>query len=566
MSLPSLPNKGYCSLTRGSELYKRCEGPHGRGLFATRPIEPGAPLLTESPLVFVPNVLGMLSCTEAIDRVFEKYPVNSTLRQLGCKDIALFATCQLLLQSKTERKCARLLRSMTIAESYSDNNREDDLYVSEIAKITNSKLGDVHSAAAKVRTHGCTVKGHLVECPIGYALFEVAGLMNHSCDANSVVYFNVDGTIVVLARRFIDVGEELTWSYLNGLEHLSVRSRRKQLLKFCNFTCKCERCRREAMSSFSFEDAFDVAEPGVGLTDKDRRLFLIRKLAIEKAVNPVYAVHSSARLKIHKSLFFDARKLSKLLFDLFGFVPSEPFSYQATCLLLYVVQNISAVLSTETTFYERKDLVRLAYSLLFRKSELMLLPTSVSGYLIYKSLTFATVKDGPFCEDYGAIMEHLLRQKDQDFKLLMTLFAFGPSILGKESNASLLGSIRSQVHGISRGDLQRDFFAIDLSCSRALELVAKRNKKMVDESSAEKSKVRLPRLKEMAASAKVQCLVSAVAPARFKFSARKDSVTATSNPTITAVVEFKPSSSTLCGHFPVIGCDLSTANFVRTKK
>ena len=250
---------------------------------------------------------------------------------------------------------------------------------------------------------------------------------------------------------------------------------------------------------------------------------------------------------------------------MFGFVPSEPFSYQATCLLLYVVQSISAVLSTETTFYERQQLVRLAYSLLFRKSELLLLPASVSGYLISKSLKYAVHTNEAFCEDYAAIIEYLIRQKEQSFNLCMSLCAFGPNILGEDANASLLCRIRSQTHGISRRDFHWDFFVVDLSCSRTLELIARRNKKLMEESSAEKRKVYLPRLKEIRTSTKEQCLVSTVAPIRFKF-VPKDSDKSSGKMKATDLIEPIPSGSTWCGRFRTIGRVLSTTNFERSKK
>jgi hypothetical protein len=55
---------------------------------------------------------------------------------------------------------------------------------------------------------------------------------------------DVDGAAVILARRDITAGEEVTISYLDGVEEMTVGERRVALADY-GFVCRCRRCLEE---------------------------------------------------------------------------------------------------------------------------------------------------------------------------------------------------------------------------------------------------------------------------------------------------------------------------------
>jgi hypothetical protein len=59
------------------------------------------------------------------------------------------------------------------------------------------------------------------------------------------VHFGDDHSAVLLATRAIEVGEELTISYIENEQEGGVEARRKELAPY-GFVCDCARCETEA--------------------------------------------------------------------------------------------------------------------------------------------------------------------------------------------------------------------------------------------------------------------------------------------------------------------------------
>jgi hypothetical protein len=76
---------------------------------------------------------------------------------------------------------------------------------------------------------------------IGSSLDPFAALINHSCDPNSAVFFEVS-ELRVRSIMAIAPGEEITISYTNHNE--SFHFRQDQLLSKYHFTCKCQKCEK----------------------------------------------------------------------------------------------------------------------------------------------------------------------------------------------------------------------------------------------------------------------------------------------------------------------------------
>ena len=86
----------------------------------------------------------------------------------------------------------------------------------------------------------------------GAAVFPLASSLNHSCDPNCEVAYVDDARVLVVARRTLKPGEELTIAYVDV--DADVGERRDELREVYGFECVCERCSREA--------AMDVARGG----------------------------------------------------------------------------------------------------------------------------------------------------------------------------------------------------------------------------------------------------------------------------------------------------------------
>ena len=80
----------------------------------------------------------------------------------------------------------------------------------------------------------------------GTAFYALQSCINHSCSPNAHAMKrdgqDEDGAAVILAKRDIVAGEELTISYID--EAGGVNDRAKQLAEY-GFVCQCSRCRRE---------------------------------------------------------------------------------------------------------------------------------------------------------------------------------------------------------------------------------------------------------------------------------------------------------------------------------
>ena len=82
---------------------------------------------------------------------------------------------------------------------------------------------------------------------LGSALFSVQSGFNHDCDPNCEPMKgeeDIDGACVIIARRDIAAGEELTISYVSDEASKSRDERNDELCDY-GFVCRCERCENE---------------------------------------------------------------------------------------------------------------------------------------------------------------------------------------------------------------------------------------------------------------------------------------------------------------------------------
>jgi len=135
---------------------------------------------------------------------------------------------------------------------------------------------------------------------VGTAIFPTLLLLNHSCETNTL-RLNVNGNQVLLvAKRSIKAGEEVTDNY--GIHHLSfpLEERQEKLHKGFKFCCWCEGCQKDfpRMKSLRTQLPEDVEDRFDKLREEIMELFRKNKLAeckqmsldmvkiLEKAVIP----------------------------------------------------------------------------------------------------------------------------------------------------------------------------------------------------------------------------------------------------------------------------------------
>merc|ERR1711974_218711 len=79
---------------------------------------------------------------------------------------------------------------------------------------------------------------------VGSAVYSDLALMNHSCAANTTRFYQ-DGRAVLVAKRDIKAGEEVSLTY--GIHHHNMgRSERLSSLKSSyKFVCACQACQND---------------------------------------------------------------------------------------------------------------------------------------------------------------------------------------------------------------------------------------------------------------------------------------------------------------------------------
>ena len=84
----------------------------------------------------------------------------------------------------------------------------------------------------------------------GTAFYALQSCINHSCSPNAHAMkrdgMDEDGAAVILAKRGLAVGEEISISYID--ESVGVAERAALLAEY-GFVCQCVRCRRERLAS-----------------------------------------------------------------------------------------------------------------------------------------------------------------------------------------------------------------------------------------------------------------------------------------------------------------------------
>lgn len=70
--------------------------------------------------------------------------------------------------------------------------------------------------------------------------------------------------MIIVPTREIELGEEITLTYLEDAERMCVEQRRESLMNDFGFWCECELCRAEGGNEMILEEVDSVAVEGDG--------------------------------------------------------------------------------------------------------------------------------------------------------------------------------------------------------------------------------------------------------------------------------------------------------------
>jgi len=191
----------------------------GRALLAARSFSEGEVILTEEPL----NIVHEARDDEAFVRLSEMCEEN------GFDHSALWYWCALRSLTAAEAGPGRAWEPL-------DAQRQGQLLLLHRGEVTDPSgaVLRVHAEFAPALTdtlqlerllqawvhNAFAVLGAAPTYESGHALFFLPSFISHSCLPNAIWYLTVDGSFVLVARRAVAAGDEVTLSYLSEAELL----------------------------------------------------------------------------------------------------------------------------------------------------------------------------------------------------------------------------------------------------------------------------------------------------------------------------------------------------------
>lgn len=104
------------------------------------------------------------------------------------------------------------------------------------------------------------------EWPACRGLFITISRINHACEPNCAQRWNAEkGKMVIVPVKGIEIGEEITLTYLENTGSMSVEERRESLMNDFGFWCECELCKAEGNNEAITET--DSVSEGDGKTE-----------------------------------------------------------------------------------------------------------------------------------------------------------------------------------------------------------------------------------------------------------------------------------------------------------
>ncbi|XP_020576694.1 uncharacterized protein LOC110022208 [Phalaenopsis equestris] len=226
---------------------RRSESGGGRGLFATRSVEAGTPLVITKAVVLGRGIMPKSAGGETARLVMWKDFVDKIINavQKCSKTRALLYT---LSTGDGEDSDFTVPKIELFKPEFSMDAKSFELDVERILKVLDVNCLTEESVSAKVM-------GKKKEC-CGVGLWFLPSFVNHSCCPNAR-RLHVGDTMVLYASRDVKEGEELSFAYFNVLLPLNER---REMAKRWGFFCSCERCNFEEKKELELGELNETME------------------------------------------------------------------------------------------------------------------------------------------------------------------------------------------------------------------------------------------------------------------------------------------------------------------
>ena len=142
-----------------------------------------------------------------------------------------------LLDERDEREARRVEEEERVLDGDASDDSDDDFSDSDEEGDDGDDVVELDWGA------GCEFDTSLFPPLKGAAVFPLVSGINHSCDPNCEVAYVEDNGVMIVARRDVAAGEELTISYVDP--EMDDEDRREELEETYGFECACPKCAPE---------------------------------------------------------------------------------------------------------------------------------------------------------------------------------------------------------------------------------------------------------------------------------------------------------------------------------
>lgn len=142
-----------------------------------------------------------------------------------------------LLDERDQREARRVEEEERVLDADASDDSDDDFSDSDEEGDDGDDVVELDWGA------GCEFDTSLFPPLKGAAVFPLVSGINHSCDPNCEVAYVEDNGVMIVARRPIAAGEELTISYVDP--EMDDEDRREELEETYGFECACSKCAPE---------------------------------------------------------------------------------------------------------------------------------------------------------------------------------------------------------------------------------------------------------------------------------------------------------------------------------
>ncbi|KAF7459344.1 apical complex lysine methyltransferase [Cryptosporidium felis] len=212
-----------------SSIYENVEVKYteskGRCLYAKKSFNPGDIIFAESPLLVVTPELA-----PELSEFLEEMNSKETFTLPPLWHVAALCTLTMLEEEEKAICLDKWVPDPTAEPSY------------DVHKIIESTGIDVDPHLYERTLNAWRFNSFNHTSNNGIVLYNVISMMAHNCGASCCWHYGADNTFVLRAKTRLEVGDEITISYISDDDLFKCSKTRRELLGNWLFYCQCERC------------------------------------------------------------------------------------------------------------------------------------------------------------------------------------------------------------------------------------------------------------------------------------------------------------------------------------